>query len=399
MPSQQSRHAIGQHDFSTLWSDFTAAFLTHSARTPEHLAALISGSRHPIGPIAKGYLLLLLAKAEMRPAAVAALAEARRRGADAMDARTRALADGLSAWLAGYPRRAVVFIEQVISRNPQDAFAVKLSHAIRFLLGDADGMRRSLARVVSIYTEEVPFAGYVKGCYAFALEETGDYREAERMGRRAIALAPDDAWGRHAVAHVMEMTGRAEDGLDWLANDGDWRHCNNFSFHMLWHRALFLLELGRTCEALRLYDLGMRAEETDDFRDIANAASLLQRLELCGVAVGARWEELAGPAADALIAFAAGDSAETVRRLAPVMPFLRMIGGSHAQRDIFEQIWLESLVRSGHPLAESQLHYRLAARGGRNAFARERLQRLATQRGQGEGVAAALLLTPETQLH
>ncbi len=47
---------------------------------------------------------------------------------------------------------------------------------------------------------------------------------------------------------------------------------------------------------LRLYDEEIRAEPTDDYRDIANGASLLARLELAGIPVGSRWEELAAKA-------------------------------------------------------------------------------------------------------
>ena len=43
---------------------------------------------------------------------------------------------------------------------------------------------------------------------------------------------------------------------------------------------------------LRLYDEEVRPSPTDDFRDVANAVSLLWRLEEHGVAVGERWDEL-----------------------------------------------------------------------------------------------------------
>jgi hypothetical protein len=53
------------------------------------------------------------------------------------------------------------------------------------------------------------------------------------------------------------------------------------------------LDLGEYDAALALYDADIRAEKTDDYRDISNGASLLSRLELEGVDVGDRWEELA----------------------------------------------------------------------------------------------------------
>jgi hypothetical protein len=323
------------------------------------------------------------------------------------------------------------------------------------MLGDADGMRRSLARIVSVYTDRVTHAGFIRGCYAFALEETGAYEQAEQVGRRAVDLEPTDAWGRHAVAHVFEMTGRAAQGRSWLANPASWSHCNNFSFHMAWHVALFEIELGRPLAALELYDTAVRAERTDDYRDIANAASLLERLELEGVAVGNRWEELAdiaerrvhdrrlvfadlhyllallgagrGPAAMALVqglmstngstvngalteqlgapaaaglmAFHAGRHADAARLLEPVMDRLQPIGGSHAQRDVFEQVYLESLIRSGHAQANPRLTGRLASRATHNRFASTRLTQLLSTKPEGQAALAALALTPALQVH
>jgi tetratricopeptide (TPR) repeat protein len=436
-------------NFDTDWAAFVAAFLAHDRDAAPRLAILVDHHPHePMAHIARGFALMLLARAELRPVAQASLTQAMECG---LDARSADFANGLAAWLADDPARAVSCIERVIARQPLDAFAVKLSHAIRFMLGDAVGMRRSLARVVSIYTPDVPFAGFIKGCYAFALEETGDYREAERMGRAAVALQPADAWGRHAVAHVLEMEGRASDGLAWLGREGDWQNCSNFGFHLFWHRALFLIELGQVGEALALYDHGVRPQSTDDFRDIANAASLLQRLELEGLHVGERWEELAdiaerriddrqlafadlhyvmalagahrmdqashmarglllakgghnavlsneiaAPVAEALIAFAQGRHRTAAALLDPVIPLMNQLGGSHAQRDVFQQVWLESLVRAGHPAADKRLGSRLEERRGRNAFAHERLMRAGLHGGHA---GMALQLVEPTRVH
>jgi pyrroloquinoline quinone (PQQ) biosynthesis protein C len=82
-----------------------------------------------------------------------------------------------------------------------------------------------------------------------------------------------------------------------------------------------------------------------------------------------------------------------------LMPVLQLVGGSHAQRDVFDQIWLESLVRSGHPIARNHLLDRRKARNGRNRFAQERLLRLSEASGMRAASIAALSLTPQPQLH
>ena len=154
---------------------------------------------------------------------------------------------------------------------------------------------------------------------------------------------------------------------------------------------------------IHLYDDRVRGERTDDFRDIANAVSLLARLDLGGVDVGCRCDELSdlagrrtedrslvfaslhsalalispdrgdhakrlaaglregaghtyqqalareivAPAAMALIAFRGRRYGEAARLLLALRPSLRRIGGSNAQRDLFKQMLIEVRIRDG----------------------------------------------------
>ena len=59
--------------------------------------------------------------------------------------------------------------------------------------------------------------GTMLAFHAFGLEEAGDYARAEEESREAAELEPLSFWPHHTVAHVMEMTGRPEDGLGWMA--------------------------------------------------------------------------------------------------------------------------------------------------------------------------------------
>lgn len=283
------------------------------------------------------------------------------------------------------------------------------------------------------YTSDHPAFGYVNGCYAFALEETGEYDRADTVGRMAVEHTPDDAWGVHAVAHVHEMTGESERGIRWLTgNPQGWAHCNNFGNHMWWHLALMRLDRGEIDAVLNLYDTRIRHEHTDDYRDISNAASLLSRLQMEGVDVGSRWDELADfssgrtqddclvfadlhymlalvggnrddavakllgrlqnsaargncdmdriaaaagvPGALGLQAFQCGNYAGAYSGLKRLSTNLQQIGGSHAQRDVFEQILAEAAMRSGHlEDARQLLDERLSRRGGHDGFALRRL--------------------------
>jgi tetratricopeptide (TPR) repeat protein len=423
------------------WNDTVENVLAHAAEAPVSLGrALSADPDFAMASAAKGLMLLTMARAELVGPAHDALATAKRAAAQRpITPREQGYLDALSHWLEGAPRRAAATLEAVVAAAPHDALALKLSHAIRFMLGDRDAMLAALDAAAPAFTPDVAHAGFIHGCHAFALEEAGHFAAAERSGRLAVELAPRDAWGRHAVAHVMEMTGRVQEGAAWLAAARTWSHTNNFRYHMFWHLALFRLELGDVEEVLRLYDEEIRAEATDDFRDVANAASLLARLEFEGVDVGQRWHEIAdiserrvldrrlafadlhyliallgagdlttadalarglttdaalgegserrqsartgAAAAKGLIAFATGEYADAARLLGDARPGLVGIGGSNAQRDVFEQAYIESLIRSGDfERASTILAERLTARGGSNGFAARRLARLTGRR-------------------
>jgi tetratricopeptide (TPR) repeat protein len=267
----------------------------------------------------------------------------------------------------------------------------------------------------------VPGFGFVLGCHAFGLEEAGDYAAAERAGRRAIELNRADIWAAHAVAHVLEMQNRTREGVAWVdALDPEWGNTNNFVFHIRWHRCLFHLDREDYERVLDLYDREIRAESTDEYLDITNAVALLWRLEQAGVDVGSRWAELrerstvrsddhllvfadihyamalATDQADgmdawrksaeefgrqcgviqadvmaesglalgeAALAHRRGEHARVLELLSPLRGSIRRIGGSHAQRDLFEQMLIDSAIRSNRTeLARALLSERLTLR-------------------------------------
>ncbi len=205
----------------------------------------------------------------------------------------RALSLALEAAAFGRFKRAAFHLEQHIEAHPTDLLAIKLAHALRFMTGQPDEMLRTTAKVLPSWDKSMSGYGFVLGCRAFALEETGNLAEAEACGRRAVAFQPDDAWGLHAVAHVLEMSGRTDEGRSWLeAAHGQFRACGVFGQHLVWHLALFHLSGGDRDQALSLYDAAIKPSRDGDFRDIANAVSLLWRLEQEGIDVGHRWDGL-----------------------------------------------------------------------------------------------------------
>jgi tetratricopeptide (TPR) repeat protein len=284
---------------------------------------------------------------------------------------------------------------------------------------------------------------------AFGLEETGAHDEALRLAERAHAINPNDAWAVHAVAHVHEMRDARAEGLAWLsrclANGGTQWH--NFRHHLFWHQALMLLELERHDDVLALYDRAIFDPASDEYLDLANDTSLLLRLEMAGINVGDRWAALAekvktrtdehllafvdahfmmplaAVAPDAAAQFMdsidtymdsaddtyagvakavgrdlcaavrhyrAGRFEACVDTLEPVRDLVVLIGGSHAQRDVFAEMLIEAAITAGRlALARSLLYERVSARP-RHARARKRLAYVLRQLGDGDGAIAAL---------
>lgn len=424
------------------WNATVQAFLAHDAATPAHLAKTLAADPDlALAHMAKGFFMLLLGRRELVETANTAHRDAAAiAAAGGATERERVYLGALGAYLAGDLHAAADRLDAALGRYRRDALMMKLVHAIRFILGDAAGMRRSVAAVASAYDPDHPAIGYLNGCYAFALEETGAYTQAEKRGRDALSTASNDAWGLHAVAHVYDMTNRTTEGVAWIARqESAWAHCSQFAYHVCWHLALFHLDRGEYGRVLALYDSCVRKDQTDDYRDISNGASLLMRLELEGVDVGDRWEEMAAfsagrtddgcvvfadlhyllalngaaredaaarllgqmrasaarragsmgavyadpglAAGEGLMRFAAGDYAGAHGLLAAARARMPRIGGSHAQRDVFERIGIEAALRAGLLTeAQSLIQHRMRARGAFDRYAETRLARISELR-------------------
>ncbi|SIS56922.1 tetratricopeptide repeat protein [Paracoccus saliphilus] len=423
------------------WNRVVTGILSHAESTAADLnEVIVKAPDFALAQAVRGLACLLLGRTEMvavaQEAYREALAAAKRLPPNPAET---GFIDALGFWLQGRPSAAADRLQQVLDQNPRDALAMKMVQAIQFVMGRPDVMRRSAEGVLP-HWEGHAAKGYLLGCHAFTLEETGEYARAERAGMRAVELAPSDAWGLHAVAHVYDSTGRAQEGLDWLhGREASWAHCNNFRFHVWWHQALMYLDLGNFDAALDLYDTEIRREKTDDYRDIANATSLLARLELEGVPVGDRWEEVADlsdkRAGDGCLAFAdlhyllaliggkreqaaarlignmakarssdgeakaiigrnghntalslqayaAGNYGVSWLHMRKALSDLQAVGGSHAQRDVFTRIAVEAGLRGGYlDETENLLNERVKARGGhQDGYTRRRLDFLASVR-------------------
>lgn len=210
------------------------------------------------------------------------------------------------------------------------------------------------------------------------------------------------------------------------AGEPHWAGGNNLMHHLWWHQAMFHIERRDFDAVLALYDRRFRdpgspvtQAQPDLYIDVQNAASMLWRLARQGVPAGERWEELADkaearigdtlsaftqphwmmalaatgrraaaarllaaleeagrantahaavlreaalPACRAVLAHAEGRHAEAVAALRPALGGLYRLGGSHAQQDVLEQLYLDAAMRGGLEADARLLLERVAGR-------------------------------------
>jgi len=330
--------------------------------------------------------------------------------------RERGLVEAARRLVDGEWDAACAAFDRVLVEHPRDAFAIQSAHLIDFYRGDALNLRNRVSRVLPQWSPAVPGYSYVLGMHAFGLEECNQYPQAEEAGRRALELQPKDGWAVHAVAHVMEMQGRIDEGIAWLeSREADWAPDNGFAFHNYWHLALYYLDRQRYAEVFSVYDTRVHPAAPDFALQLLDASALLWRLHLEGVDVAERaravadnWAgrldtergfyafndlhammafAMAGREAEAerlledlewtaahgtglnvmmarevglplcrgVRAFGEGRYAEAAARIEPARDAAHRFGGSHAQRDVVTLTLVEAAIRAG--LSSLARHY------------------------------------------
>ena len=284
-----------------LFNDAVAGFLKYRADTPKRAGKLIAADPDfAFGHTLRGYFLMTPFNAANLPAAREELDKARTLSAST-SRREQAHVAALAAWVAGDIDATIEVWEQILDEHPLDLLAFRLHHFNAFWHGRPDLMGAQADAALRSWGRELPAFASMLGCHCFAHEELGEYAVAEKSGRDAVELAPDDLWATHAIAHVLEMQGRHQEGIAWLETlEPNWEGGNNLTHHLWWHRGLYHYERGEFDLVLDLYDRRFRnlaspliQAQPDFTTDIQNAVSMLFRLQRQGVDAGTRWGELA----------------------------------------------------------------------------------------------------------
>lgn len=363
--------------------------------------------------------------------------------------RERQQAQAIACWASGKGPEAVPLAHQHMAEFPRDVNMLRVAQRL-YLLGcygsgvpDFPGHLFNLTK--SVESQNRGEWSYLGAC-AFAHHEVGLLDEALDLAQQSLAARPSNAVAAHSAAHAHFETGNNLAGNDFMA---DWLPTFDkraqYYVHLSWHHALFELATGHYQKAYDLYEADIRpavvAKNTTALND---SASLMWRWQMyAGVAPPFPWEEL-GPIADgatknpgpafrdahaALVlagggdepglermlerltvaaqsgdrtiaevslplakgigAFAHGDYTEAVAQLEPVFPQLARIGGSHAQREVFEDTMLEAYLRAEQfEKAEDMLRTRLKQRESiRDTY---RLAQVQEGTGQLDGARTSL---------
>jgi len=315
--------------------------------------------------------------------------------------------------------------EQILIDYPTDPISLRFVSDTYFYLGESNQIRDSVARVLPYWEKRRshPLYGYVLGMYAFGLEESYDFRSAQKYAETALDINRTDCWATHAKVHVLEMEGRTSEGITFLESTvKDWERGGGLACHNYWHLALYYIEQEKLDIALDIFDKEInKRKDSGAPLDLVDASALLFRLEMKGVNVGDRWKgvyqvwtsqqdnhltafndahiamslseeeidswfnslatylkdenlkystnhqitnEIGYAICQAIIDYKRGNYSQVVKKLNHLRHKIWRIGGSHAQRDIFHQMILQAAIRSPEPhdwaLAQHLINERLA---------------------------------------
>jgi hypothetical protein len=390
-------------------NDFIEGFLAYETRAEGILAAASADPHSATANAYAGFLWMLLEAPEAPERAAQSVAAAARAAVNATRREQLNVAI-LEAWVADELPLAMSLCEQLSTEFPRDLAVAKIHQYFEFNRGNSPSMLRIALKARSA-AAEVP---YVHGMAAFAYEQCHLLEEAEAAARTALSMRQKEPWAQHALAHVLLTRGRVDEGAAFLeAAASTWTGLNSFMLtHIWWHQALFYLSQGRDHATLQAYDRHIWGVAKEYSQDQINAISLLARCEIAAVDVGDRWQDVADhlesrahdtvqpfltmqylyglararrpqaaslldavrrrssdaaafirpawrevalPACEGLFAYANGEHEFAWRKLESVIPRLSEIGGSHAQRDLFEQILLDAALKSGRLISAQQM--------------------------------------------
>jgi tetratricopeptide (TPR) repeat protein len=201
----------------------------------------------------------------------------------------------------GQLTEAAILLRPLIDSQCHDMVVLKLlsdiyfyqgaSHQIKALV-DLDAWDNALIKAP--YLDKC--FGYALGARAFGLLEVGELEFGRKSAEAALMKNPADVWSIHAMSHYYEMSNDYGAAITWVRSiENVWSPPEGdvlLNIHMWWHTALFYVGDNQLDVAMSIYEEKIKGK--NQLMDLADASSLLWRLELRGRQIEqAWWDEVA----------------------------------------------------------------------------------------------------------
>ncbi|MFJ4630103.1 FAD/NAD(P)-binding protein [Streptomyces sp. NPDC088847] len=349
-----------------------------------------------------------------------ALADAQRSAHERADERERSFVDVITRRVQSTDGdRALI---RHLDTHPADALALAAAVPTIAFSGVTDLDDDYALRLVERTSPAYDGHWFHTSLLAFLRQEQGRLHEAGELAHRALAVEPASGHAVHALAHVHYESGAHEAGRDWLDRwvSGQGRGAVHRA-HFSWHIALHELALDDPAAVRRRWFAQLAPGRVTGVRALVDSGSLLWRARLSGnwqgelptsdvldsvtcevlerpataftalhaaVALTAAGDlpalrrlrdhaagadpvqrEVIAPLCDAFAALAEQRFHEAAHGLDALLPVLRKVGGSAAQREVVEETLLYALVSAGRCDAARRL---LDARLDRKPAPRDR---------------------------
>ncbi|MFG2960709.1 FAD/NAD(P)-binding protein [Streptomyces sp. NPDC048291] len=350
-----------------------------------------------------------------------ALADAQRSARERADDRERSFVDVITRRVTGDDGDEALV--RHLRGHRGDALALAAAVPTIAFSGVSDLQDDDALRLLDLTSPAYDGHWFHTSLLAFLRQEQGRLHEAGELAHRALAAEPASGHAVHALAHVHYESGAHEAGRDWLDGwvSGRGRgavHRAHFSWHIALHelalddpaavrrRWFAQLAPGRVVSGVRaLVDSGSllwRARVSDSWPGDLPVAGVLEAVERdvlerpqtaftalhAAVALTAAGDlaalrrlrdhaagadevqrEVVAPLCEAFAALVEERFHEAARGLDALLPVLRRVGGSAAQREVVEETLLYALVSDGRCEAARRL---LDARLDRTRAPRDR---------------------------
>nr|XP_058937664.1 tetratricopeptide repeat protein 38 isoform X2 [Kogia breviceps] len=260
--------------------------------------------------------------------------------------RERLHVSAVETFAKGNLPKACELWEQILQDYPTDMLALKFSHDAYFYLGYQEQMRDSVARIYPFWTPDIPLSSYVKGMYSFGLMETNFYDRAEKLAKEGEYEAALTIYDDH-ILPSLQVSGAMLDVVDScsmlfrLQMEG-------VSVGERWQDVLSVTRKHSRDHILLFNDVHflMASLGAGDSR---TTQELLTTLRDASESPGENWQHLLArdvglPLCQALVEAQSGNPDGAVELLLPIRYRTVQIGGSNAQRDVFNQLLIHAAL-------------------------------------------------------